>query len=67
MEEMTDDDPQEPVTGPGVSFMPTPEQIRQACLAIQAEWSDAERERRHVGDVRQPVDESRVYRVHGRE
>lgn len=25
---------------------PTPEEIREACLLIQSEWSDVERERR---------------------
>jgi hypothetical protein len=29
-------------------YMPTPEEIRQACLAIQATWSEAERARRRA-------------------
>lgn len=27
-------------------YLPTPEEIRQECLAIQMEWTDAERRRR---------------------
>lgn len=28
-------------------YTPTPEEIRARCLAIQSEWSDAERDRRN--------------------
>lgn len=29
-------------------YIPTPEEIRAECLAIQSEWSDRERKRREV-------------------
>lgn len=41
-------------------YLPTPEEIRLACLAIQAEWSPAERERRCV--VRPEAVETRITR-----
>jgi hypothetical protein len=31
------------------AYLPSPEEIRQKCLAFQAGWSDEERERRWVG------------------
>lgn len=31
------------------AYEPTEAEIREACLLIQSEWSDAERERRQVG------------------
>lgn len=34
---------------PGVIFLPTLEEIRAACLQIQATWSPEERRRRLVG------------------
>lgn len=44
-------------------YVPTREEIRQACLEIQAGWSERERESRHVGKPRVMVNENRVYRV----
>ncbi|MDZ4683779.1 MAG: hypothetical protein SH850_01740 [Planctomycetaceae bacterium] len=37
------------MTAPGQRRDPSPAEIRAACLAIQAGWSNAERERRFIG------------------
>lgn len=42
-------------------YLPTPEEIRQACLEIQAGWSDAERERRSL--LKTEAIEPKVVRV----
>lgn len=33
------------------AFLPTPRQIEEACLQIQADWSPRERRKRYVGEV----------------
>jgi hypothetical protein len=35
-----------------VEFVPTPEQIREGCRAIQATWSEAEEQRRNTRPAR---------------
>lgn len=40
---------------------PTPEEIKAACLAMRAEWSEVERMRR--GHPERPVDMTVVHRV----
>jgi hypothetical protein len=46
------------------SYLPTPEQIVAECLAIQAEWSDKEREKRIRSDWRPvPVEATPVSRA----
>lgn len=42
-------------------YVPTPEEIRLACLAIQATWSPDEEQRRRV--FKSPAVESRTYRA----
>jgi len=55
--------PRRPHNEPGVSMPrvddPTLEQIRERCLAVQATWSDAEREKRAVGCGRRRVEINR--------
>ena len=42
-------------------YMPTPEEIKAACKAIQEEWSEPERMRRSAPE--RPIDMTVVHRV----
>lgn len=55
--------PPRPRNEPGVNMPrvddPTPQEIHERCLAVQATWTDVERERRLVGFKRARVELSR--------
>lgn len=55
--------PRRPRNEPGVNMPrvddPSPEQIQERCMAVQATWTDAEREKRLVGFRRARVELSR--------
>lgn len=46
MQERQDAGPETPNARPKPDYLPTPEEIRAACLRIQSTWSDEERLRR---------------------
>jgi hypothetical protein len=46
----------------GQHYQPTPQEIREACAQIQAEWSDEERDKRAIG----PTHSARIPTVRAR-
>lgn len=47
--------PYEPIACREPKYVPSPEEIAQACAEIRAEWSAQEREERRVGPPRKPL------------